>query len=301
MIELGMDKNILIRELIENSVYTKFFRDHKIPIPKLLISEARKNFQSSLENPKVKTYMKSLNSKELSYFYQVFKSSDIGKTIALCQISALNRTSKSFVEDIVINTRNFDKRLKLAQFFVPSNNSLKTKLESLGAQNSGVMLLALVKDGLDYLGSYEYDSNVQVKRLTKRNYKELVKLEYYAHKESLTTRCGGMSRSKYESFYKFCLKSKHSSIVLVENDIIIGTLIYDSSKPGVAFIMSIAVLPSEQNRGVAKLLYYEMLKDLKRKGIKVYFGVSTTTEVLGLAKKLKRKPVAHLLNLTINS
>lgn len=182
-----------------------------------------------------------------------------------------------------------DKRIKTAHFYVPAHSKVYYQLLKLGAMNNGHHLFGTVLDGLNYLKQYKYEKAIIIDDLKVSNLEEAIELEYLAQKSSLTTRCGKLSKKKIRGLFEYLIKGKRKIIVAKENSEIIGLIAPSINDFNIGHIMTISVHPKEQKRGVSKLLYYEAMKYLKKKKIKVYTGVTTTAEVLGLAKRMKRK------------
>ena len=291
-----MTNKDLINQLVQNNLYVKFYRKNKLEIPEKLTRILALDYKDSLETTKIETIYETRGGK-VSSFYQVSKSNDIGFKVNFCEVDIVPKLTKDFVGKMIEKTSRLDQRVKRNQFYLPIDSPLKAWLEKMGAKNNGVTMLALVEQGIDYLDQYDYDPDIEVCQLKKRDIRELVNLEYQAHKQSSTSRCGIMPKKNFEGFYKFVLKSNRQCIVLKENNVIIGSIVFGINGFGIAHVMSIAVHPDHQKRGVSKMLYHKMLKELKRRRVKCYSGVSTTTEVLGLAKKLNRVPIAVYLEL----
>jgi len=287
---------MLIDELLKTDIYYKFYEKHGLKFTQKELKVLRKRYQDSLKDSKLKNFYNKSGAR-LNYFYEVSKSHDMAIRVNLCRIKKDTGLKDLAILELINQTRLVNRRIRRLLFRIPYKSKIRKNLSNAGAVERGLVLLAKVEDGIDYLSRYEFDEQLEFSTLKKSDLKEIVKLEYGAHKYSDTSRCGTLTKKSYESFYRFILKTGKKNILVKENGEIIGTITYYVDDINTAKIMSIAVHPKHQKRGVAKLLYFKMLQDLKKQKVKCYFGVSTTAEVLGLAKRLKRKAVAEFLEI----
>ena len=280
----------LIQELIKNNSYVKFYKKYKLKLRSKDIKLLEKSYKEVLGDDKANaTY--ELSKSGLKYFYNYEKSSDLGEKVIICEMDRPPKCTKVEMIDLLNKVSSLDKRIKKVQFYIPFGDKITEHLKKLGAKNRGLHLMAKVEDGLEYLSKYSFDSSVEVCDLTKKDLDAVVDLEYLAHKNSKTTRCGTLPKKSIRALYSYLIKAKKKVILLKENKELVGVLALSSNDFKIGHVMTIAVHPDHQKRGVSKLLYFEGLKFWKKQGIKVYSGVSTTHEVLGLAKRLKRVPV----------
>jgi N-acetylglutamate synthase-like GNAT family acetyltransferase len=280
----------LIQELIKNNSYVKFYKKHKLNLRSKDIKLLEKSYREILNDESTNTRY-DVSKSRLKYFYNYEKSSDLGEKVIFCEMDKPPKCTKEEMRDLLKEVSSLDKRIKKVQFYIPFGDRISESLENLGAKNRGLHLMAKVEDGLNYLSKYEYDSSIEVCDLSKKDLNAVVNLEYLAHKNSKTTRCATLPKKSIRALYSYLIKAKKKVILLKENSDVIGVLALSSNNFKIGHVMTIAVHPEHQKRGVSKLLYFEGLKYWKKQGVNVYSGVTTTHEVLGLAKRLKRVPV----------
>jgi len=288
---------LTVQNLLDNNPYTSFFKMKNLPIKKSVEKKLRKMYEDSLEDSALKTYFDSSSKKRPHFLYQVYRDKDIHKKIILSEFFLAPKWDKKRVKKLVLNTFEVDKRYKLAQFYLPFGSKLASQLEELGAVVNGYHLLGEVKDALFYYKKHGRKTSWKISKMTKEDIDEVVDLEYLAQKNSLSTRCGDQPKSQFRKFYTYMLSHKKDFFIAYENGEIIGVIAQTINNLEVGHIMSIAVHPKHQKRGVSKDLYYEALKHWKKKKVLVFSGVSTTDEVLRFSKKLKRKSVYVYLDL----
>ncbi|MGI4993497.1 GNAT family N-acetyltransferase [Halobacteriovorax sp. GFR7] len=284
----------LLDLLYDSSALVKFCKSKGISVPRKYSSIRKNDIKKSLSDESIYTRH---DEKKNKYFYQFFPSYDIGLRIIKVDVQVAPKWSivetKTMVEDVFNNV----KRIKRAHFYVPVNSQVYNQLLDLGGRSRGEELLASVDDGLKYLSKYEYDKNVKVVKLNKVLSDEVADIEYLAHKFSTTSRCENFPRKMFLGFVENLIKNNVDALVAVEDGKAIGFIVPSISRTKIGHIMSISVHPDAQGRGVSKLLYNEALKYYKKKKISVYAGVSSTNEVLGFSKKLKRRAMFAYIEL----
>lgn len=278
----------LTRSLVEDHYLLRFFQQRSIKEPRGLRKMLTKQISETLGNPKVSIHYKE-NGEELTYFYTLEKSMDIGKHIIRADFPIAPKLNDKELDELISKVFAVDGRVRNAFFYVPIKSKLYKQLKSRGANFSGNKLLGSVDDGLRYLSQYEFDKDVGLSEFTNDDVEEAVELEFMAHGMSETSRCENMPRKMFRGFIKHVIANKTRSIVARENGVILGHCVVFKDSYGLGHIMSIAVHPDHQGRGVSKFLYYHAFKYFKSKNVKVYTGVSSTTQVLGLTKRLKRE------------
>ncbi len=278
----------LLNELFKHNNYTTYFVENGLPISKKVEDKVKKLYQNDLDNKKFTSHY-SLSRRGLDFFYQFWTDEDIGKKIITSGFVVPPRLDIKSTKELIADVFDKDKRIKTAHFYVPIKSKLYRQLLELGATNNGSHLFGLVQDGLKYLSQYEYSKSIQITDFKKSDLEEAIELEYFAQKLSETTRCGTLPRKEIRCFFNSLLKRKRKVILAKEEGKIVGIIAPSINDFSVGHIMTISVHPDEQKRGISKLLYFEAMKFLKKEKVKMYSGVSTTTEVLGLSKRMKRK------------
>ncbi len=281
--------NKLLDDLFKANSYTSFFKENKFSISKRVEKKVKDLYKVDIENPKFSCQY-SYKRTKLDYFFLYWADEDIGKKIITSDFVVPPKWSSKKIKELVQDIFNKDKRIKVAHFYTPIRSRIHSQLLELGAVNSGYHLFGTVTEGLQYLSQYEYDKEIEVCDLKESDIEEAIELEYWAQKLSPTTRCGALPRKEIRGFFNSLIKRKRKVILAKENGKIVGIIAPSINDFKVGHIMTISVQPNEQKRGLSKLLYCEALKYLKSKKVEVYSGVSTTSEVLGLSKRMKRKP-----------
>jgi len=149
-----------------------------------------------------------------------------------------------------------------------------------------------VKDSLSRLkGAKNLDSALQLRPMRLKADAESVHcLELRAftkEKRSVLYRFGIPTKKLWIKEYA----KRNPAFVAVLNEKIVGYIGFEKDRgaPATYFLASIAVLPSYQGRGIAKLLYKAGLESLNAKDARHYTGFSSTPKVMKMARFLKRK------------
>ncbi|WP_412469790.1 MULTISPECIES: GNAT family N-acetyltransferase [unclassified Halobacteriovorax] len=284
----------LLDLLYDNSALVKFCKSKDIPVPKKYTSTRKNDIRESLSD--ISKFTRH-DEKKNKYLYQFFASNDIGLRIIKVDVQIAPKWSVLETRDMIEDVFKNVKRIKRAHFYVPVKSQIYNQLLELGGRSRGEELLASVDDGLKYLSKYEFDKNVKIVKLNKELRDEVVDIEYLAHKFSATSRCENFPRKMFLGFVDGLIKYDVDALVAVEDGKAIGFIVPSITRTKIGHIMSISVHPEAQGRGVSKLLYYEALKYFKKKKVSIYAGVSSTNEVLGFSKKLKRRAMYAYLEL----
>lgn len=267
--------------------YTTFFIERGIPIPAKVKKRVIELYRMEIENPEFETCFQ-LKSDKLEYFFQYWRDEDIGKKIITSDFVIAPTWPMKKVNFLISEMFDKDKRFKTAHFYVPIKSKLFKQLLKLGALNKGSHLFGTVKSSLNYLRAYDYDPSIVIRDFRAIDLEEATHVEYQAQKTSDSTRCDSLSRKDIKAFLNSMLQKRQKVLLALEDEKVIGLIATNINEMNIAHIMAISVLPSEQGRGLSKLLYFEALKFLKSKKVKVYSGVSTTKEVLKLAHAMDR-------------
>lgn len=289
--------------MLKNDVPLKYFKAKKIKIDMGLLEKRRSVHESHFDNNKIIQVIKN------DYCAFVFKGSDLGKPNISCRLKWGNKLSNKNIDDLLLKMASLDRRIKTREFYVPYNSAIYKKLLSKGYELTGIELYAKVSESLACLEDLKKDlkkdfkkdnknQNIKVVTMTNRDRKKLIDLEILAHRNSKTSRVKKLKRSMFIHFYNKICNPKTTLVAKIGNKPV-GVISHSKNNFGLGHIMTIAVHPNYQGIGVAKSLYQACLKSMKESGIVVYTGVSTTTEVLELAKKLKREAVNCYLSSAI--
>jgi len=280
----------LLDLLVKNNFYVRFHKNNNLSNPTSNLKLLRKRYIEQFNDKKIiKNY--ALKANKLSYFFMAGTGEDIGKKIIWCNFEKDPNWNKQQTRLLLKKTGEINKKIKTLHIGASYDSFLCKQLKNLGGKWIGTQLFGTVEDGYNYLNQYEYDDALQIKILKEAQLDEVILLEFRAHRKSKTSRCKSLTKESIRDFYKMCLEHKRiRTILVIENDKIIGTIVISINDFKVGQIMAISTKHTEQNRGIAKLLYFEALKYWKKKGAKMYVGFSTTKEVLILAKRMKRIP-----------
>ncbi len=265
------------------------------PIYKYLKKNKFKNLPAYLEKELDESNVKLVSDSKTGLIYSIARESDIGKKIIGVDFKCDTELKKNEVKKIIEKVKSFDRRIKNSHFYVDYGGNLHHALEKCGAKNIGNVLYAKVSDGIKAVSNIE-NANYKIKRPTEEDIEELVNLEYLAHRASLTSRVGHISKKMVRQLYQNMIKRK-AYYMITSDGVIVGTVGIAENKIKLGFIMTVAVHPDYQGLGISKLLYKQAFSHWQKKGVQFYSGVSTTTEVLGFAKKLKRTPLKVYLEI----
>ena len=287
---MGNNNLHLVKDLFRIYYYVSFFKEKGIAISLARKKKIEKHLLDKVEDgQRITRY--GYKGKKLEYFLQYYKNQDVGQNMIQGDFLWPPNWPLKKVKALVRDIFDRDKRIKRALFYVPVESKIFRQLKKMGATDNGYHFLGRVDDGLDYLRGRKWPKGeIIFANMRKRDIEEVVELEYQAQKNSETNRCGNIARGELRDFYRYCLAKKRKVILSREGKRIVGVVavsIIDHVAMG--HIMAISVKYEEQKRGLAKGLYFEALKFLKSKRVRAYSGVSSTTEVLTLAKKMKRK------------
>ena len=291
------NENQLLEDLFKANSCVCFLKEKGLPVSNKAKKKIKAQYLLNIRNSR---YTLSYRYKAgfLEYFFQYYKNNDIGKNIIQVDLVLPPKWPLGKVRSLIKDVFNKDKRIKFAHFYIPMDSRIIKQIKKLGAIESGFDLFGKVDDGLRYLKSMYYDKKITTAGMKTSDLENVVDLDYFAHKYSKTTRCGNIPRKELRAFFKSCLKWKKKVILAKEKKQIIGVVVLGIYAFQVACIHAISVKYEKQKQGISKLLYFKALKYLKEKNIKIYRGTSTTTEVLKLAKKMKRKPRCVCLEMT---
>ncbi|EQC47496.1 GNAT family N-acetyltransferase [Bacteriovorax sp. Seq25_V] len=271
--------------LFKNDPIYKFLKKSKVNKVDTYIDYFGKSYEVS--HPGLR------KNEKLNLQYTVERASDIGKRILHVDVRNDVMLTPKQARELIIEAKSFDRRIKNAHFYVNYGGNIHHALERCGAKDVGKVLYATVADGRKALAKIE-NKKVKIKRPKESDIDELIELEYQAHRRSSTSRVGNISKKMVRQFYQMMIQRKCCYVAYVDGRIagVIGPA-YNKMKIG--FIMTIAVHPDFQGQGISKVLYKYALDFWSKKNIEIYAGTSTTTEVLGLGRKLKRVPLkVHL-------
>lgn len=220
--------------------------------------------------------------------YSIYSCSDLGKPIIAVDILIDTEISQEVFNVIFKKAQFLNENIKRIHFFFPVDSHVKEFVHKLQYTNVGDAMIGLVKDSYQYLREFEYSDNVVITKLKKSEVEKVIDLELSAHGKSQTSRCSSLQKKDFLNFYKFCFKRKFAAFVAKEDGNTIGVIVVSISKDKLGHIMTVAVDPLEQKRGVSTLLYFHGMKYLKTKNVEAYLGVSSTSEVLKVGKKMGR-------------
>lgn len=219
-----------------------------------------------------------------------FRSKDIGHNIIHCDI--LNGAEEKFknIDEFVSEISNVDRRIKRRHISVLYNSKLHSQLEKRKFSVTGIVLAAKVQSSINNL-KIKNDRSFYTRLMKRGDIDSVLEIEKIAHRTSMTSRVRNLNFNKARAFYQFLTRRKVAFVACDTRHNIVGVIGYSWDAYKCGYIMCIAVHPDFQRNGISKMLYLEVLKELKNKKIKYYFGTTTTAEVLTFAKSIKREPI----------
>lgn len=271
----------MIDQILESDPILKYIKKHKGNLDKAFTF--RKQLYSSL-------FAKNRVLIEKNLQYIIYKSTDLGHKVNLCEfISPKNFDEKSFL-NVINETRLVDRRVAKLNFSMAYNSKIHKFFLKQKMDITGILLIGKVVDGLEKLGPIK-KSQITLSLMQEDEIEEVLNLEVLAHRKSQTSRVRNYSKEKARGLFTFLFSKKLAFVAKNKTGEIIGVVGFNFDVMECGYVMCIAVHPDFQGQGISKLLYQRILLEFKKKKIKFYLGTTTTTEVLGFAKKLKRTPI----------
>lgn len=283
------DQGLLIEAIYNKNEFVIFSKSHSISITRKQEKLLKSRIKEDLNDPKkVKNY--KIRNDKVIYYYHSYKTDFMGINIIQCDLEIPPKFSMSELEDSI---RSLDRRIKIIHINTHPKLKLAKDFLRMNAVNKGIRLIASVHESLNELNFSNHE--VFIRDANKKDLIQTIPLEFKAHRTSQSSMIRHMKKVQVERFHKHLLKTNKKFLVAIINDIVVGHIAVSVNAFNVGHIMTIAVSPEYQGQGISKYLYYELLKYLKSKRVRIYSGVSTTDEVIGLAKKLKRRPMGIYL------
>lgn len=273
------------------------------------IDDYKKKIIKQLKDSKNYLAYDVANGRVEKFVFAVFSDTpfELDRIQLLCFYFSDQKLTKKNIKEELLKIHNFfrPKKLKVVVGCPASKAKLIRILKALSFLPNGSKLVGRVNK------SYSCMSKLSIPELDdfsyelmnyKNDIKEVMNLEYRAHRNEITSVVYRMPK-KHWAFFEDYLKEickKKLAYVLRHKKKIIGFISYDINNDLIdgAFIVSISIDPKYKGQGISKFLYKKMLEDLKNKKIKIFYGYSKTRQVLKLSQKLGRAPAYHAFTLS---
>lgn len=280
----------------------KFVRGKKLnPVE---IKRISKIFLEKLHNPKVyKSF--SIRNDTVEKLVIAFQEDHIfmGKCIVCWQL----RFSKTLYTSNAVKEENFEIR----KFFRASkkpiylNVNLRDReipktLVKAGFETNGVLLVGKISDGLKAVRSksLELAEDFDLRKPRRSEFHAILKTELKAHRAeptSVVKRTGDVFRKSFKGIFENLVKHNLIFAVYNENNVPVAHMGVFAPTNKSAAIMTIAIQPEYWGQGLSYILYEAGFERMKELGASRYEGFTSTTKVLNLSKKLKRKPHEYIM------
>ncbi|MBT3982534.1 MAG: GNAT family N-acetyltransferase [Bacteriovoracaceae bacterium] len=268
----------------------EFMEGYKFP---LALKKKITNFLKSSFNDENSYCSFSVKNGQVEKFILARSAADIGgNLIAISHFHFKDVPSKQELNKVIQSIMDFFPSLNSIVIGVsPSDKKVTRILKGNKFFIAANEFIGKTSDGIRYLEKTEKTSDVLIREMKfKRDIDSVLKIERRAHKEDGSSRIQSYSKKlqiEMKSHYQKMAKLG-TAFVATKNEKVIGAVgSYPNGK--LSLIATIVVDPKSQGQGVSKKLYLRALKDLEGRRSTFYKGQTTTSNVLAMGKKMKRK------------
>ena len=260
------------------------------------------------QNDIKKSILKRLKDKN-EYFSYVIEDNEIKSIIIAGKENELGEVSiylevisdESYINDKIIIREIkqvidfYNGKIQINRLILCAYSSQKKLLKlfnQLGFEFKGNQYIGFVKDALKYYKNIKLSNSERISIAKVKDGTEIIKLVKISHDTDKTCRLRNLNVNQLNTFKEMIIKDikKNKSVFIIngQNHLIgyIWLLLRGESE---YLIAGIAVHPDYWGQGIANILYKYAFKFMNIKGIKKYYGVSSTKAVMKLAEKLNRK------------
>ncbi len=294
---INYQKELIIQSSLYSS-YLRFLKKHNKNLYKPAVSHYL-DYMKKTFIERAESYTFNFSGSVCTKLYSIYPSHDLGVPIIAVDILIDTEMTQNDFKNILKEAKLMNQRIRTIHFYLSANGQAKSFFNKIKDENIGHAMIAFVQTSYRYLKTFEFSSDVRIEKLKENEVKKIINLEMAAHSQSKTSRCSSLGKINFQEFYSFCFKKKSAMFVAKEGlGHILGIIVVSISKDKLGHIMTIAVDPPEQKRGVSTFLYFHAMKYFKEKGVKAYLGVSSTSEVLKMGKKMGRHTHSQYLEVS---
>lgn len=278
--------------LISQSSLFKEFSRRGFVYSSVIFESRKEQWTNQILSSENKVYIKKVDE-VIKTIVVISKVYDLFEKIILVQI--LGDDSLIHFDELLLYAKMFDRRIKKVQFNLPIDSHLTNTAFNMGGVCVGYQYLGRTAIGFTKINRI-HPSNITLKKITKKDHKSLVEIEFMAHSTSLTSRVRDLEKSNVNHFISFLFENNFYITGLFLDNKLIGFAV-PAIKHDMGHIMTIAIHPDFQGRDLSQFLYFSMLNYWKSHNIEYYTGVTTTQQVQRLSCRLDRSAYGIYLNL----
>ena len=263
----------------------------------------RKWFKNRLSDPKTyKSY--SLKNGKVEKIVVAFESAQTfkGKTIwCECFYFSDQVIEGKLIEKEIAEIRKFyrdtKKPIYLDQSLVDPYHV--EKLKKAGFEVDSILLKGKISESLKVIQkkSIELQDGFDIRVPTPKDFQAILKVEIKAHMKeatSIASKFGKKEKDLFSGFYPTLTKEKSLFVIYDDKNRPIAHAAW-IIRNKMGHVGLLAFSPDYHGQGLAYILYETLFKGMRKKRFSFYTGLTSTSKVLGFAKKIKRKPCEYTL------